>query len=69
MDRFWAHGVPNIGLFPFPVMELGLPSTIEGERRGLPRASWRDIAFQGRRIGEGLRRRAANLRVQFGLPL
>ena len=65
MDRFWAH----IGLFPFPVRELGLPSTIEGERRGLPPATWRDIAFQGRRIGEGLRRRAANLRVRFGLPL
>ena len=69
MDRYWAHGVPNLGLFPFPVMELGLPSTIEGERRGLPPATWRDAGFQARRIGESLRRRLANLRQSIGLGL
>ncbi len=69
MDRYWAHGVANLGLFPFPVMELGLPSTIEGDRRGLPPATWRDTGFQARRLGESLRRRAANLRLALGLPL
>lgn len=69
MDRYWAHGVANLGLFPFPVMELGLPSTIEGERRGLPPATWRDIGYQARCLRESLRRRAANLRLVLGLPL
>lgn len=69
MDRFWHHRVANMGLFPFPVMELALASSIEGARRGLPPATWRDTGFQRRRIVEGLRRRAANLRLAFGLLL
>lgn len=69
MDRYWAHGVANLGLFPFPVMELGLPSTIEATRRGLPPATMADTPYQVRRLVESLRRRAANLRLALGLPL
>jgi glycosyl transferase family 25 len=69
MDRYWAHGVPNIGVFPFPVVERALPSSIEAARRGLPPAGWRDIGYQRRRIVNGLGRRLANVRLDLGLPL
>ena len=61
IDRFWAHGVPNIGLHPFPVMEVGGPSTIEGERRDLPPPRWHEFGWQARRAVESARRRLANL--------
>ena len=32
MDRFWDHGVPNLCLFPFPILEEAAASTI-GEGR------------------------------------
>lgn len=35
MDRFWANGVPVRAIFPFPLFELQLGSTIEGTRRKL----------------------------------
>jgi glycosyl transferase family 25 len=28
MDRFWEHGVPNLAIFPFPIMEEAVPSAI-----------------------------------------
>jgi glycosyl transferase family 25 len=68
MDRFWAHHVPNLGLFPFPVLEISGASTIEAVRRVPPRR-WRYPGYEGRRIVESLRRRAANLRQALGLPL
>ena len=32
MDRSWAHGVPNLAVFPFPIMEEAAPSGIGGTR-------------------------------------
>jgi glycosyl transferase family 25 len=32
MDRFWDHGLPNLCLFPFPLMEEAVASTIGNER-------------------------------------
>jgi hypothetical protein len=32
MDRFWEHGVPNLSLFPFPVVEEFRDSTIGDDR-------------------------------------
>lgn len=69
LDRYWAHRVVSCGLFPFPVLELGGPSTIEGERRGLAPATWREPRYQASRAVESLRRRIANLRLALGLPL
>jgi glycosyl transferase family 25 len=69
MDRYWAHGVPNMGVFPFPLLELAGPSTIEAERRGRVRPGWLDIGYQAPRLTESLRRRLANLRLALGLPL
>lgn len=69
LDRYWAHRVASLGVFPFPVLELGGPSTIEGERRGLAPATWREPRYQARRAIESLRRRLANLRLALGLPL
>lgn len=68
LDRYWAHQVPSLGLFPFPVLELSGQSTIEGERRGLAPATWREPRYQARRAIESLRRRLANLRFDLGLP-
>lgn len=69
LDRYWVHRVANLGVFPFPVLELGVPSTIEAARRGLSGPGWRDPGHQWRRAIESLRRRAANLRMALGLPL
>lgn len=33
MDRYWIHKIPNIGVFPFPIIELSVPSTIGDQRR------------------------------------
>lgn len=68
MDRYWAHGVVNLGVFPFPVLELAGPSTIESARRGLPPATWRDSGYLARRAAESLRRRIANFRLALGFP-
>jgi glycosyl transferase family 25 len=32
MDRSWAHGLPNLAIFPFPIIEESAPSSI-GYRR------------------------------------
>lgn len=46
MDRAWAHGVPNLCVYPHPVFELQLASTIQSGRRrldppgGLGRMLW-----------------------------
>jgi glycosyl transferase family 25 len=36
MDRFWVHGVRDLAIFPFPIVELSGPSTIGGERGFVP---------------------------------
>ena len=64
IDRYWAHGVPSIGIHPSPLIELMGPSTIEGARRGLPPPPWSDFDWQRRRTVESLRRRLANLRAR-----
>jgi glycosyl transferase family 25 len=69
MDRYWAHSVPNIGVFPFPLLERAMPSSIEAARRGLPPARWSEAGYQARRLADSLRRRLANLRLDLGLPL
>ncbi len=61
IDRFWVHGVPNVGIYPFPILELSGPSTIEGERRDLPPPRWHEFGWQARRAVESARRRLANL--------
>ncbi len=35
MDRFWEHGIPNLCIFPFPILERAIPSTV-GASRGSP---------------------------------
>lgn len=69
MDRYWAHKVPNLGLFPFPVIERTGPSTIEAARRGLAPPRWSELGWQSRRTAESLRRRWANLKLARGWPL
>ena len=63
IDRYWVHGVPNIGIHPSPLVELMGPSTIEGERRGLPPPRWHEFGWQGRRMLDSGRRRIANWRA------
>jgi glycosyl transferase family 25 len=50
MDRVWSNRVPSIGIFPFPLFELALSSTIEDKRRALASLKgtdkWRRLAFR-----------------------
>ena len=65
IDRFWAHGVPIRSVFPFPVMEVDLGSTIEPVRREQPtpepgiRLRWRSIQAM-----EKVRRHLADVRAR-----
>ena len=36
MDRSWAHGIPNLAIFPFPVFEASFGSTIGEARYNAP---------------------------------
>lgn len=59
LDRSWAHGVPNLCLFPFPVIEQATPSSIgpaRYERHAVPAR----LAARHRRAR--LRERALKLR-------
>ena len=38
MDRFWIHGIRDLAIYPFPIVELTGPSTIGGERGFVPGA-------------------------------
>jgi glycosyl transferase family 25 len=62
MDRFWAHGLPIYCVYPFPLMESDLGSTIEPSRRRYasltPTLAARRLAF---RASEKARRFASNL--------
>jgi glycosyl transferase family 25 len=65
MDRFWIHGIPVLGLFPFPTLEMGVPSTIftrpfQRDRKTLP-----DIFFRQRfRMAERRKRLSSNLQLR-----
>jgi glycosyl transferase family 25 len=61
MERYWAHGVANIGLHPFPIIERMGASTIEDARRGITPPRWHEFGWQARRAVESGRRRLANL--------
>jgi glycosyl transferase family 25 len=50
IGRFWEHGVQIFGLFPFPVLETSVPSTLEASR-----------VQAARRTGGGLVHQAARL--------
>ena len=56
MDRYWEHGVENLALFPFPVFERVLPSSIGAARFAAERtpalAQWQ---FRARRARERVR--------------
>lgn len=61
MERYWAHGIANIGLHPYPIIERVGTSTIEDSRRGLAPPRWHEFRWQARRAIESARRRLANL--------
>lgn len=59
MDRFWVHGVPNLAVFPFPIIERAQESGI-----GLARFEAFDVPAHLR-----LRRAFARQRERFGFHL
>jgi glycosyl transferase family 25 len=59
LDRFWDHGLPNLCLFPFPLIEQTIVSTIGAGRFGPTDRSWRRLAF---RIADRIRREIAIVR-------
>ncbi len=56
MDRFWESGIPNLCLFPFPIMEEYRASTIGVARFG---GAAKGARWQG--VADRLRRKAAFL--------
>ncbi len=66
MDRSWAHGVPNLAIVPFPIIEESAQSTI-GEARFERFAIPRHLKLRRfvARVTERLRREAARLAAKF----
>lgn len=65
LDRSWDHGVPNLGLFPFPVIEQSTASSIDParfERYPIPRR------LRARRSRMKLAERALKLRQRLRRP-
>jgi len=72
MDRFWANGLYNYALFPFPCLELTLPSSIakaaESARAPtmIDRAAW--FAWKSKeyalRLSENVRLRHSDRRIR-----
>jgi glycosyl transferase, family 25 len=67
MDRYWVHDVPNIGVFPFPLMEVSTTSTIGDSRRSIDTSLQAYAIWKGHRIWNSLRRRWRNM--EYGLSL
>jgi glycosyl transferase family 25 len=63
MDRYWAHKVPSVGIFPYPIMEISFPSTIGNSRRaGLSEKPADYIRWKLTRWANNIERRIANLK-------
>jgi len=76
MDRFWEHGVPNLAIFPPPILEEAVPSMIgqmrleTGEKivqAGRPAGAWKDALHRsslamGITLQHKLKRRLQKLR-------
>lgn len=64
MDRYWEHGVANLSLFPFPIIEESVPSEIGMTRfelgRGADKLNRRIFLWRDK-----LRRRSAAWRIRF----
>jgi glycosyl transferase family 25 len=65
LGRFWEHGVPIVGLFPFPVLEASTVSTLERSREF---ESHNRTATFGQRLGNARTRAADKLaKISFNL--
>lgn len=64
MDRFWDHGVPNMCMFPFPLMEEAGSSTIGDSRFVAKDRSWRRRLYL--RLDRLKQRRAIRRRMKLG---
>ncbi|MBW4022840.1 MAG: glycosyltransferase family 25 protein [Proteobacteria bacterium] len=42
LDRYWEHGLPDLAIFPFHVIERGVPSSIGDSRLARKSLGWRD---------------------------
>jgi GR25 family glycosyltransferase involved in LPS biosynthesis len=72
MDRFWANGLYNYALFPFPCLELTLPSSIAKAAESvrapttIDRAAW--FAWKSKesalRLSENIRLRQSDRRIR-----
>jgi len=65
LDRYWEHGIPNLCLFPFPVMEELNESTIGNERfkdMWAKKPLWRPLRRRVKGILQWARQRAWLLR-------
>lgn len=64
-DRFWENGVPLYALFPFPAMELEVPSTIYGRESRPARLTLRQSVVRDmRRRVARWRRKLASYRLR-----
>lgn len=61
IDRYWVHDVPNIAVFPFPVMEISSLSTIGDSRRTIDRSWQAYMHWKTYRIINSVRRHWRNM--------
>ncbi|MCC5977336.1 MAG: glycosyltransferase family 25 protein [Salinarimonas sp.] len=64
LNRFWAHGVLPMALFPYPVIECCGPSSATmGDRRRGQMTPGVALQYHAHRLAEDLRRLACNIRL------
>lgn len=64
IDRFWENGVPIYSLYPFPALELQLPSSVQARNvRPTEIRGWSIMVWRGRRVWDRARAAVADLRL------
>lgn len=66
MDRYWDHGVPDLAVFPYVLLERAIPSTIGDTRYQNEHA---DPEFRRQRKTDRRRRKLYNLKTRLQLKL
>jgi glycosyl transferase family 25 len=64
MDRFWSNEVPNLAIFPYPVMELNAKSTIRSSLTATNVSGFNQLCYKLNTKIDNLNKKIANVRLK-----